>query len=321
MRLIIGTGKTNIMKKTIYISLLLIPLFNCCKTAPKELDETEILNPKSIVEVVNVKFGSVDDELILSATTIYLKRNVVTATIPAFITNVKVKLGDAIKKGDVLYELESKERRALGDNASKLDTTLINFGLIKIRASATGIISTLDKQQSGDYVLEGTQLCTIAESSDLAFQVNVPYEFSSFTKTGKSCIIQLPDSTLHKAIFTKALTAMNVLAQTQTVLAKSDENLFLPENMIVKVTIIKGSNSNKQVFPKSCVLSDEMMKEFWVMKLINDSTAIKVPVVIGNKNSLNSEVISPLFNATDKIISVGNYGLADTAFVKIGTSK
>lgn len=319
---IIGTGKIYIMKKLIHVALFCSSLFFiACKTAPKELDEQEILNPKSIVEVVNVKYGSVDDELILSATTVYLKRNVVTAIIPAFITNVRVKLGDAVNKGDVLYELESKERRALGGNTSKLDTTLVNFGLIKIKASATGIISTLDKQQSGDYVLEGTQLCTIAESSDLAFQVNVPYEFSSFAKTGKSCIIQLPDSTLHKAVFTKALTAMNVLAQTQTVLAKCNENLFLPENMIVKVTIIKGSNSSKQVFPKSCILSDEMMKAFWVMKLINDSTAIKVPVVIGNKNSINSEVISPQFNATDKIISVGNYGLADTAFVRITTGK
>jgi len=303
-----------------------IILSNClflfaCKTAPKELEEKEILNPKSIVEVVNVRQGSVDDELVLSATTIYLKRNVVTATIPAFITNVRVKLGDAVNKGDVLYELESKERRALGNNVSKIDTSLTNFGIIKIKASATGIISTLDKQQPGDYVLEGTQLCTIAESNDLAFQVNVPYEFSAFTKVGKSCIIQLPDTSTHKAQFTKVLTAMNALAQTQTVLAKCNENLFLPENMIVKVTILKESNSNKQVLPKSCILSDEMMKEFWVMKLINDSTAIKVPVVIGNKNSINSEVISPQFNATDKIISVGNYGLADTAFVKIGTSK
>jgi hypothetical protein len=310
------------MKKLIYIALFLSSLFLItCKTAPKELEEQEILNPKSIVEVVNVKYGSVDDELILSATTVYLKRNVVTSTIPAFITNVMVKLGDAVNKGDVLYELESKERRALNSNISKLDTSIVNFGLIKIRASATGIISTLDKQQSGDYVLEGTQLCTIAESSDLAFQVNVPYEFSSFTKPGKSCIIQLPDSSLHKAEFTKALTAMNVLAQTQTVLAKCKENLFLPENMIVRVTIIKGSSSNKQLFPKSCILSDEMMKEFWVMKLVNDSTAIKIPVVIGNKNSISSEVISPQFNATDKIISIGNYGLADTALVKIVSGK
>ena len=303
-----------------------IILFNCvflfaCKTAPKELEEKEILNPKSIVEVVNIREGSVDDELILSATTIYLKRNVVTATIPAFITSVRVKLGDAVNKGDVLYELESKERRALGNNFSKMDTSLTNFGIIKVKASASGIISTLDKQQPGDYVLEGTQLCTIAESSDLAFQVNVPYEFSAFAKAGKSCTIQLPDTSTHKAEFTKVLTAMNALAQTQTVLAKCNENLFLPENMIVKVTIIKGSNSNKQVLPKSCILSDEMMREFWIMKLINDSTAIKVPVIIGNKNSISSEIISPQFNPKDRIISVGNYGLPDTALVKITTEK
>ena len=87
------------MKKLIYIPLLFSSFFLIrCKTAPKELDEKEILNPKSIVEVVSVKYGTVDDELILSATTVYLKRNVVTATIPAFITNVRVKLGDAVNK-------------------------------------------------------------------------------------------------------------------------------------------------------------------------------------------------------------------------------
>lgn len=310
------------MKKLIYIPLLFGTfLLIRCKTAPKEVDEKEILNPKSTVEIVGVKYGTVDDELVLSATTIYLKRNVVTATIPAFITNVRVKLGDAVNKGDIMYELESKERRALGNNSAKLDTSLVNLGLIKIRASASGIISTLDKQQPGDYVLEGTQLCTIAESSDLAFQVNVPYEFSIYAKPGKSCIIQLPDSSLHKAEFTKALTAMNALAQTQTILAKINENLFLPENMIVKVSIVKGSSINKQILPKSCILSDEMMKEFWVMKLINDSTAIKIPVIVGNKNTVNSEVISPQFNPNDRIISTGNYGLSDTALVKIVVGK
>ncbi len=310
------------MKRFIYI-FLIVSAFSLarCKTAPKELDEKEIINPKSNVEVVGVKYGTVDDELVLSATTVYLKRNVVTATIPAFITNVRVKLGDAINKGDILYELESKERRALGSNISKLDTSLVSFGLIKIRASASGIISTLDKQQPGDYVLEGTQLCTIAESSDLAFQVNVPYEFASFAKPGKTCVIQLPDSSIHQAEFTKALTAMNALAQTQTILAKVRENLFLPENMIVKVSMIKGTTSKKQILPKTCILSDEMMKEFWVMKLINDSIAVKVPVVVGNKNTINSEVIFPQFGPNDRIISSGNYGLADTASVKIVDGK
>ncbi len=305
------------MKNRILIILLNSFLLIACKTAPKEIEETEISKPKTSVEVTNVKYGSLDDELILSATTIYQKRNLVTATIPAFITNVHVKLGDAIKKGDILYELESKERRSLGNNASKLDTSLTNFGLIKIRASASGVISTLDKQQPGDYVLEGTLLCTIAESSDLTFQVNVPYEFVPFAKTGKTCLIILPDNSVHNGQFTKSLTSMNFLAQTQTILAKTNEILFLPENMIVKVMVNKGSASDKQILSKECVLSDEMMKVFWVMKLINDTTAIKIPVIIGNKSDASTEILSPHFDLNDRIISIGNYGLPDTALVNI----
>lgn len=304
----------------IYISLAMTVFFASCGSKTETLTE-EATVPKTPVEVVTISTGSINDELTLFATTIYLKRNLVTAPIPAFITQVNVKLGDRVNKGDVLYVLQSKESRALGNDVSKIDSTLKNFGIIKIKASATGIITTLDKQQAGDYVLEGTQLCTIAESNDLVFQVNVPYEFTAFTKTGNSCIITLPDNTIHTASFTKALTAMNVTAQTQTILAKCNENLFLPENMIVKVNIQKGNQSKKQVLPKSCVLSDEMMKEFWVMKLINDSTAVKVPVTIGNKNAEKIEILSPTFNPTTKIISIGNFGLDDTALVSIITSE
>lgn len=301
---------------SIYFSIALTwVLVGCASKSEKQTEQTT--TPKTSVEVVSISNGSVNDELTLFGTTIYMKRNIVTASIPAFITHVSVKLGDKVNKGDVLYVLQSKESRALGAEISKIDSSLKNFGVIKMTASAMGIITTLDKQQSGDYVLEGTQLCTIAESSDLNFQINVPYEYTSFTKTGNSCTIILPDKTQHTATFTKALTAMNVNAQTQTILAKCDVNLFLPENLMVKVGISKGSQIKKQVLPKSCVLSDEMMKEFWVMKLINDSTAIKIPVTIGSKNSEIIEVLSPQFNSSDKIISKGNYGLPDTALVII----
>lgn len=295
--------------------VLSLVLASCGSKTETQSEKTA--TPKTPVEVVSISSGSINDELTLFGTTIYLKRNLVTAPIPAFITQVNVKLGDRVSKGDVLYVLQSKESRALGTDVSKIDSSLENFGIIKVTASATGIISTLDKQQSGDYVLEGTQLCTIAESNDLVFQVNVPYEFTAYTKTGNTCTLILPDNTQHSATFTKALTAMNVTAQTQTILAKCNENLFLPENMMVKVGISKGTQSKKQVLSKSCVLSDEMMKEFWVMKLINDSTAIKIPVIVGNKNSERIEVLSPQFNSTDKIISKGNYGLPDTALISI----
>jgi multidrug efflux pump subunit AcrA (membrane-fusion protein) len=309
------------MKQQIIYFLIALALALASCGSKTETQSEEAIMPKTPVEVVTIGSGSINDDLTLFGTTIYLKRNLVTTPIPAFITQVNVKLGDKVSKGDLLYVLQSKESRALGTDVSKIDSTLKNFGIIKVTASATGIISTLDKQQSGDYVLEGTQLCTIAESKDLAFQVNVPYEFTASTKTGNSCTIILPDNTQHSAIFTKALTTMNVTAQTQTILATSNEKLFLPENMIVKVGISKGNQNKKQVLPKSCVLSDEMMKEFWVMKLVNDTTAIKVPVTIGNKNAGQIEILSPQFSRTDKLISKGNYGLPDTALVSIVTSE
>ena len=59
------------------------------------------------------------------------------------------------------------------------------------------------------------------------------------------------------------------------------------------------------------------MENYWVMKLINDSTAIKVPVERGISADSKVEILSPHFALNDRIINSGNYGLGDTAFVKI----
>jgi multidrug efflux pump subunit AcrA (membrane-fusion protein) len=300
----------------LYFTFLICLILTSCHRPV--MDESPIaVVARTPVEITSIQQGNVNDNLELFGTTFYLKRNVVTATIPAFITGVRIKLGDRVKQGEMLYEMESKERRALGNNAAKLDTSLSTFGIIRIKAPASGIISTLDKQQPGDYVLEGTQLCTIAGSNDLAFQVNVPFEYAAMATPGTPCNILLPDNTSHPATFTKSLSAMNAASQTQGILAKTNEDLLLPENMIVKVAVAKGGGTKKQLVLKTCVLSDEMMKEFWIMKLTNDSTAIKVPVKIGNQDQQNIEILSPVLTSKDRIISSGNYGLPDTAFVKI----
>jgi uncharacterized NAD(P)/FAD-binding protein YdhS len=52
------------------------------------------------------------------------------------------------------------------------------------------------------------------------------------------------------------------------------------------------------------------------MKMINDSTAVKVPVKTGLETGEKVEIISPDFSPQDRILVSGNYGLADTAKVK-----
>ena len=53
------------------------------------------------------------------------------------------------------------------------------------------------------------------------------------------------------------------------------------------------------------------------MKLINDSTAVKIPVKKGIETKEKIEIIDPIFNTSDQIVRTGNYGLEDTARVYI----
>jgi len=55
------------------------------------------------------------------------------------------------------------------------------------------------------------------------------------------------------------------------------------------------------------------------MKLMDDSTAVKVPVEKGLEINDKIEIRSPRFSVSDKFLLTGNYGLADTARVKIIT--
>ncbi|MGZ4000102.1 MAG: hypothetical protein ACXVIY_05715, partial [Mucilaginibacter sp.] len=64
-------------------------------------------------------------------------------------------------------------------------------------------------------------------------------------------------------------------------------------------------------------LANETQTEFWVMKMINATTAVKVPVTKGIESGDRVEILSPKFSPQDKIIVTGNYGLTDTAKVKI----
>jgi hypothetical protein len=53
------------------------------------------------------------------------------------------------------------------------------------------------------------------------------------------------------------------------------------------------------------------------MKLVHDSLAIKTPITKGAETKDSVQVKSPVFSETDRILISGNYGLPDTALVKV----
>jgi hypothetical protein len=53
------------------------------------------------------------------------------------------------------------------------------------------------------------------------------------------------------------------------------------------------------------------------MKLIDSTTAVKVPVTKGMEFTDQIEILDPIFKRSDRILVSGNYGLPDTAKVSI----
>lgn len=275
------------------------------------------IKPVAQVKFTNVVYKNMEEQVTLTATSVYLQRSQVIAPVAGYITHVYVKYGDAVSKGQVLYDIETKERTALGNNAINEDSTLKNFGRITIKAPSSGIITIIERQQTGEYIMEGNPFCTITQNSDLAFQLNVPFEYHSLVEHSSYCTLVLPDKSQVQARIVKALSSLNASAQTQMYLVKPTRSIFLPEGLVASVILITSSKPNAQVLAKEAVLSDELMKNFWVMKLLNDSTAIKFDVKVGIQNTHEVEILYPKLNVTDRILLEGNYGLADTATVKI----
>ena len=81
--------------------------------------------------------------------------------------------------------------------------------------------------------------------------------------------------------------------------------------------IIKNASGGATTLPKAAVLTNETQSDFWVMKMIDSVRAVKVPVIKGIETGDRVEIIRPQFSPNDKILLTGNYGLPDTARVKI----
>jgi biotin carboxyl carrier protein len=301
------------MKKEIIRLLIFFISLAACKNKPsKELTIT----PRSTVTVTTIKTGIMLQTDQLSATAQYLRRNTVSAPIAGYINYVNNNFNDYVTKGQLLYIIETKERFVLGNSINN-EIKDKNYGLIKIYAPMSGVIVAIPQSQTGVFVTEGSVLCNIADTRSLYFQVNIPYEYEKYIKDNTICTLHLPDNTLITAHLEKPIIQANTGLQTIPYMAKPLSEKYIPENIIASVQLVTYKNNAANMLPKNAVLSDELMKHFWIMKLINDSIAVKVPITIGAQNDSMIEIKQPHFSKDDRILLSGNYGLSDTALVKI----
>jgi len=124
-----------------------------------------------------------------------------------------------------------------------------------------------------------------------------------------------------RGVVQSGMPVLDSSTQTQSVVIKVNLTHPIPQNLVAKVRIIKSSKAAASTLPKSAILADETASSFWVMKLINDSTAAKVEITKGLEVGNKVEILSPAFQPSDRILISGNFGLNDTAKVTVITQK
>jgi hypothetical protein len=294
----------------LFFTLCLLQMLSSCKTRSTAGEEQM---PVVSVKVTPVIQGDIENEISFNGSTVYLKKNLVISPIAGYIVKVNVRFGQEINKGDVLFEVQTRESKALESG----ERTTGDYGTVKITAASDGFINDLNISEAGGYVAEGGSLCTIVNNRDLMVKVNVPFEYNNILARERICKIRLADNTSIRGSVFRILPVMDEINQTQTVLIKPETARQLPENLNLLIIFISERHRQALLVSKSSLMTNETQSEFWVMKIGSNNLAVKIPVKKGIENDTLAEIISPALNLRDLIISEGAYGLPDSTTIRI----
>jgi multidrug efflux pump subunit AcrA (membrane-fusion protein) len=298
--------------------LLIVFLFLAAASCvSKEPDSVEQATPVQVpVTITSISEEPLEEYIDLSATSSFLLKNYIKANATGYLQSSQIQPGQFVKSGQALFTIKTKEAEILGNTVNGLDSSFKFSGTNVIRAGIAGFISQIN-HQSGDYVQDGEQLAAINDAGSFVFVLELPYELRAYVKLGDRVQVNLPDGEKIPGLVSSLMPTVESVSQTQNVVIKINSGHTIPENLVAKVRIPKIIRDHATSLPKAAVLSDETQTNFWVMKMIDSVTAIKVPVKKGIETSDKIEILSPVFSKTDKILLSGNYGLSDTAKVSI----
>ena len=304
-------GKNRV--QVLYV-IFLLTLFSCAnKTKETEEPAAAVQTPVTITGILQ---EPLEEYFELNATSTFLLKNYVKANATGYLQSTNIVPGQNVQAGQVLFTVKTKEAVSLGNAVNQLDSTFKFSGTIPIRNSIEGFISQIN-HQSGDYVQDGEQLAVVNVSRSFVFIMELPYELRPYVKMGAKLDVQLPDGEKIPGQVSSLMPTVEASSQTQNIVIKVNPAHTIPENLVAKVRIPKIVRDHAISLPRAAVLSDETQSDFWVMKMIDSTTAVKIPIKKGMETKDRVEILSPVFSMQDKILLSGNYGMPDTAKVRI----
>jgi len=293
-------------------AVLILMALSCKQTEEKKEEPVE--EGRTPVVAESVSSDPMVEYVELNATSSFLQKSYVKSNVNGYLLSSATHLGQYVVKGQQLFTVKTKESQSIGDEVNRLDTGFRFSGKNSIAANESGYVTQLS-HQAGDYVQDGEQIAVISNMSSFVFLLDLPYELRQYVVNGRTVQLVLPDGEKLVGNIGSFMPMVDAASQTQSIVIHVSSRHPIPENLIAKVRIVKRQRSNAISLPKTAILTDETQSEFWVMKMTDSATAVKVPIQKGIEAGGRVEILSPRFLPTDMILVSGNYGLQDTARV------
>ena len=298
---------------TLFISAFLI--FDSCKT-PVQDAGLRLTEGRVPVTVTHAGTHDMKEAIDLNATSVFMLKTFVKSNTNGYLQEVNVQPGEYVSKGRQMFVIRSKESENIGNTVMALDTSFHFRGLIAIVSPGNGYVTEL-ACRSGDYVQDGETLAAISDANSLVFMLELPYELRPYLPGNKTVELTLPDGQKITGNIGAPMPVVDPVSQTQNYIIRIAQARSIPENLVVKVTFIKERKTQAVALPKGAILTNEVQSEFWIMRMTDSTTAVKVPVTRGIETTDSVEILSPVLTPSDIILLTGNYGLPDTAKVII----
>jgi len=275
----------------------------CCLTACNQVseDKANVQNRsgKTPATVTHIAHAPLVDYAEFKATSAYTRHfNILSpangTVITAYATN-----GTPVQKDQLLFSIRPAE---------KLTERETN---ISLRSPATGIMQQVEAK-SGDVVNRTNILGVVADANSFGFVFDSSQDFSNSLFAGKSIHIILSNGSQLNGFI-----SAEKRSDTSFLMAKVNGPKSLSTGVKATIRVIRQQKSDAASLPLSAVISDTVAQKYWVMKMINKNTAVKVPVTVGMKTQDRVEILTPSFSPNDDILLTGNRGLPDTAVVNV----
>ena len=330
--------------KSIFIASAAIMAAGCGNNAGKAQEETvAVVEEAPSVSVVQVSVREVPQTATYTSTVLpYVKNNIVPQT-GGRITKINVEIGDAVKEGQVLAEIDKAQLQqaqlslqnqevelarlkalyeAGGLSKSDLDAIETQYNVTKTQVenllentvllSPINGVVTARNYDVGDMCSVASPIFTVEQIAPVKVLVGISESDYSKVKKGDSVELTaeaVPGKTFYGKI-NRIYPTIDPSTRTFTVEVVVQNNyMTLRPGMFVRATVDFGSNNNV-VIPDVAVVKQQGSGERFVYILNQDGTVTYQKILLGRRMGTEYEVLEGIEDGA-KVVTGGQIRLKD----------